>query len=75
MMCLHVWVQHAEKCRRATKSGKMAIFKMAHKFGPEVQDYYTDDECAKMLSEDTIEILIEDGEGEFLLKDIEFLPI
>ena len=39
------------------------IFKLAHELGSDVPDYYDDDECARMISEDNMEQLIEE---EFL---------
>jgi len=46
------------------------IFKLAHELGDEVQNFYTDAECDKMLSGDNIEALVEDDflESVFGLK-------
>lgn len=36
------------------------IFKLAHQYGDDVDDLYDDDSCAKMVDQETIEMLIED---------------
>jgi len=43
-------------CRLATKN----IFKLAHAFGEDVADFYEDADVENMLSNDNIEVLIED---------------
>ena len=36
------------------------IFKLAHELGSDVPDYYTDEDCKTMLSDDKIEALFKD---------------